>query len=675
VSLEEDMDAKPSTSICSSDSSSDNDLIANKKQRQPSFPSPPATPAAVGLSEFSTVQSNEEFMTNDAKYNINSHYEPTSPTLCSFDEQCQHTKANEKLQQQSVNNNQNNGNGNSAIYMQQPIQRIQRLRPAASFATLRQLASTNGNFQYVTQQPLQQPSQIQQIKKRPVSFIEPSTYSNFNYATQTPPIAPASDDYLSVNRPVYYRRASSDDHGHYHIRHQSENAATIQFTTPSPPSSVAGNNTNGRRVARSNTVHNVIIKDGQGHRIVQCVELESSPPLHPLPLRRKTSSFESNESIQHYHDWSPPPEEDAFLSRQEDQQLLLMQHNNMAAIVLAQQEHNTDNSDSSSNNGCRGLRKMKRKDSAKSLSSLCSTSPPMASFDFKYEQLKSKLEIEKATVRSLQKQKEAITKDLDFLHKNVDDLTAENTEWKRKYELEKTNRERFQDDLSDSLEKLSEATEQIRNLEKQNKQVKSELEEKLKDLEKKNKQMAASPRIKPSNDGKSNERLLAAQLHHSQNQVRLLKSTMEQFLRMGLFNDDLGSITSPTTSIDAIVSEIKCGRSKQRRSSAISSKSNSSTTNGDTPKTKLKKSIVPSEKKTEDQKPVESKSTPTAELDIQLRELLREKEILQAEYSKAPSSGGNALVRRRREELESRLDAIDSQMCRIKLKLRNRNIL
>lgn len=87
-------------------------------------------------------------------------------------------------------------------------------------------------------------------------------------------------------------------------------------------------------------------------------------------------------------------------------------------------------------------------------------------------------------------------------------------------------------------------------------------------------------------------------------------------------------------SIDAIVSEIKCGRSKQRRSSAISSKSNSSTTNGDTPKTKLKKSIVPSEKKTEDQKPVESKSTPTAELDIQLRELLREKEIVSTKKNK-----------------------------------------
>lgn len=56
---------------------------------------------------------------------------------------------------------------------------------------------------------------------------------------------------------------------------------------------------------------------------------------------------------------------------------------------------------------------------------------------------------------------------------------------------------------------------------------------------------------KPSFDsGKSGDQLLAAQLRHSQNQVRLLKSTMEQFLRMGVFNDDQGlpsNLTSPTT--------------------------------------------------------------------------------------------------------------------------------
>lgn len=439
---------RTSTSTCSSNSS-DSDLITNKKQRQNSFPSPPVTPASLGLTEFTTAQNNDNSLSNEAKYTLNGHYEPVSPTVCSFDEQTMHKlTSNDKVQQSNSMYN----NGNSIVHIQQPvqqpIQRIQRLRPAASFATLRQLATTNGNYQYVSQQqPLQQ-NQFQQIKRRPVSFIEPSSYSNYNYATQAPPNPPASDDYLSVNRPVYYRRASSEDNGYYHIRHQSDNA-TMQFTNPnpSPPSSVVGNN-NGRRLARSNTVHNVIIKDGQGHRIVQCVELDGSPPLQPQQLRRKTSSFESSDSFHshHYHDWSPPPEiiDDSsavLFSRQQQleefpsqQQLLLVQqqNTNMAAMLAAaqqqqqqqqqnSQDNNTDtsNSDSSSNNGnhAKGnntTRKMKRKDSTKSLSSLCSTSPPITSFDFKCEQLKSKLEIERATVRSLQKQKEGLL--VLFLH-------------------------------------------------------------------------------------------------------------------------------------------------------------------------------------------------------------------------------------------------------------------
>lgn len=82
-----------------------------------------------------------------------------------------------------------------------------------------------------------------------------------------------------------------------------------------------------------------------------------------------------------------------------------------------------------------------------------------------------------------------------------------------------------------------------RKLENQNKQLQSEKDEKYretKELKRYN---------KPTFDnGKSGDRLLAAQLRHSQNQVRILKSTMEQFLRMGVFNDELPSnVTSPTT--------------------------------------------------------------------------------------------------------------------------------
>lgn len=112
-------------------------------------------------------------------------------------------------------------------------------------------------------------------------------------------------------------------------------------------------------------------------------------------------------------------------------------------------------------------------------------------------------------------------------------------------------KERFQDDLSSTMDKLNEATEQIRQLETQTRLLKSEIDDKnkeIRDLEKKKHPITRGK--SPTTDAKSTDRLLAAQLHHSQNQVRLLKSTMEQFLRMGVFNDDLNScgpnMTSPT---------------------------------------------------------------------------------------------------------------------------------
>jgi septal ring factor EnvC (AmiA/AmiB activator) len=106
--------------------------------------------------------------------------------------------------------------------------------------------------------------------------------------------------------------------------------------------------------------------------------------------------------------------------------------------------------------------------------------------------------------------------------------------------------------LSSALDKFNEATEQIRQLENQNKALKSEIDDKIveiRELEKKKQQRGVVKSF--TTEGKSTDRVLAAQLQHSQNQVRLLKSTMEQFLKMGVFNDDLNSsnssCTSPTT--------------------------------------------------------------------------------------------------------------------------------
>lgn len=95
----------------------------------------------------------------------------------------------------------------------------------------------------------------------------------------------------------------------------------------------------------------------------------------------------------------------------------------------------------------------------------------------------------------------------------------------------------------------------FRQLESQNRLLKQELDDKnkeIRELEKKNKSpvvrgKSTTAAASTSIAEKSTDRLLAAQLQHSQNQVRLLKSTMEQFLRMGVFNDDLSNMTSPTT--------------------------------------------------------------------------------------------------------------------------------
>jgi hypothetical protein len=435
------------------------DVNRNQTQVQSSStpPSPPVTPAATvtSIPEFShpIIIRDDKGTVRDAAGMSNPDGESASPTMCTFDAQ--------SVQQHSINNTnefyeieKQHSNGSNFYVQQQqqqPIQRIQRLRSAASFATLRQLASINCNHQQQgAHQKQQQQNQIQQIKRRPVSFIEPSSYSHYNYAMASIGSVPLpSDDYLSVHRPTYYRRASSDDNRNFHSRRQSDNT-TIQFTNPSaspPASSAASPQIGARRIVRSNTVHNLIIKDGQGHRIVQCVGLDDGPPLQPQQLRRQTSNYESNNDImylqqqqqqqQQFNDWSPPPEiiDDTsaiLLSRQQveelqlQQQLLLQHHQNSSMVAVApaaavtQQQENTNtdasSSDSSSQHGSNGAgrntsganRKMRRKDSAKSLSSLCSSSPPMTGYDANCELLKAKLEKERATVKALQKQKEGL---------------------------------------------------------------------------------------------------------------------------------------------------------------------------------------------------------------------------------------------------------------------------
>lgn len=370
-----------------------NTTTEEKRQTRSPLPSPPTTPAAteIALPELSIGDSSDAETSITASGMTNIHSEPVSPTMCTFD----------VLSIQKINEIDKQNVPNNSFVQQQPIQRIHRLRPAASFATLRQLASTNT---YQLQQQLQHqqqltPQQVQQqtTKRRPVSYIESSNNVYFNYAN--------NDDFLTVNRPNYYRRASSEDNRHFHTRHQSDN------NTPS-----IQHHAGSRRLVRSNTVHNLIIKDGLGHRIVQCVGLDEPPQ----SLRKKTSNLESGDLFQH-QDWSPPPETSddvLFATRQQKteeqqchhQQLLIIQQQQQQAHILSIANDNTleaSSSDSSSHRATSN-RRIRRKDSAKSISSLCSGNSPNINYDSRFKKLKTKLDKERATVKALQKQKEGL---------------------------------------------------------------------------------------------------------------------------------------------------------------------------------------------------------------------------------------------------------------------------
>ncbi|KAI9322447.1 hypothetical protein BX666DRAFT_1848502, partial [Dichotomocladium elegans] len=158
---------------------------------------------------------------------------------------------------------------------------------------------------------------------------------------------------------------------------------------------------------------------------------------------------------------------------------------------------------------------------------------------------------------------------------------------------------------------------------------------------------------------------LRIQLRHTQDQVRVLKSTMEQFLRMGIFSDDmlLYQDIASRYGTQLRASSVECLTEQQAPPSPPATEVDS----------KDEELSVPQQPKLDQEQEQEQEHPLSAtELDKVLRELLQEKELLQGEYSKIPTSGAaNALTRRRKEELEARLDSLDSQISRIKLKYRD----
>lgn len=288
--------------------------------------------------------------------------------------------------------------------------------------------------------------------------------------------------------------------------------------------------------------------------------------------------------------------------------------------------------------------------------------------------LKLELENEKATVNALQKQKQAVAKDLDYLELTVDELFTEKTDLLQQLEDEKIKSQQYLNDLNLLLEKQKLSADNAREQSFFIDQTKLEYESIQEQLRKEKEELASELTFKDKTI-----RELKAKLNVSQEQVETLKSTMGQLVK------------SHAAELNRVVTQ--AAAEKEQNALPLH------TPNG-SPRMKSKEE----EQEVEDEWnhpaspniPVPSSSTPfinthhhyehygtpqsindpsspveyNNDLDDQLTKLLREKEKLQSYYSKIPLSGGGPQSRRRKEELEAMLDHVDSQLSKVKQKIR-----
>ncbi|GAA5813581.1 hypothetical protein MFLAVUS_007064 [Mucor flavus] len=172
----------------------------------------------------------------------------------------------------------------------------------------------------------------------------------------------------------------------------------------------------------------------------------------------------------------------------------------------------------SSSNGST-VERNKRKSSIEKRKSKQDPVPVAPGQDFMIDMLKDELEKEKASSRSLQGQKEAISKDLDYFCNLVDEVTEEKDTFKQKYEQEKLQNE----ELKQSLEKLKGVSSKGAPTASQ---LKIELETVQQRATEEQYVYYNNLQFKTDENNK-----LRHDLKQAQRQIQVLRKTMEQMLR------------------------------------------------------------------------------------------------------------------------------------------------
>ncbi|KAI8968487.1 hypothetical protein BDF20DRAFT_917001 [Mycotypha africana] len=282
--------------------------------------------------------------------------------------------------------------------------------------------------------------------------------------------------------------------------------------------------------------------------------------------------------------------------------------------------------------------------------------------------LRKELENEKATVQALQKQKEAVAKDLDYFEMTVDELYAEKTQLTQQLEDEKAKSQGHLEELNIVLEKMKSNADNARdksfaldqvNLElkkaqEENKDVHQQIKKKDKSLSELKKQLKKSQehteRLKETNDSLNKELLeWKDQYGLLQKETEILKAQLEQQQQKQQLEQQQQE-QQPATASEVQHLEIE---PDQRQNFAIHGLDIPTT------RTPKKSKLLQKNKKNASATPKDQNDA----LDNELDKLLKEKE-------KIPLSGGGHQSRRRKEELEEMLDQVDSQLSRVKQKLK-----
>ncbi|KAI8062462.1 hypothetical protein BC940DRAFT_308658 [Gongronella butleri] len=283
-------------------------------------------------------------------------------------------------------------------------------------------------------------------------------------------------------------------------------------------------------------------------------------------------------------------------------------------------------------------------------------------------ELQEALQTERSVVRVLQGQKEAISKDLDYLSLTVDELMDEKEAIVQEYEKEKMMVQSKEEDLNLLLEKLKSSTDSARDRCTEAEQLRLDL-----DTER-DKTDALQAQVREQQATIDD---LQAQVDVLRKQAKKDKAAHTRALqeKEDAYQQSQDDLAMAMDDIARLEAQLEHETQEKAASPAVVNMQHVASTI-ETPNASPRLDPVHDPHQNDPQKSPVPTSRPSRipsrvqTLDTQLKALLQEKEELQSDYGKIPLSGGGPMSRQRLEDLEDKLDNVDSRISSVRQQIK-----